>query len=253
MLELNFLLNEINETTDDSTIDKKILELSILLIQHSDYAKKRSSLIYFTGVLGYNIEWKQWRQPSEYTTILAGIQFCIRVIMLESAIPKDIRDGIDENSLETPVQMFCKVRDRWLVDGEGIISWVISNNSETPFGYIHRLLNYGMIAKQNMTTRSQIRWSADMSTLYFDGRAVKMNEWKEFAIELISVAEGILSQRLLFREDRGLPEIDLNVIDDPSNHEAGHYFVLDEADAWKKGWTGMIQNLRKSKCLEKLV
>jgi len=66
-------------------------------------------------------------------------------------------------------------------------------------------------------------------------------------------AEGILSQRLLFREDRDLPEIDLNVIDDPSNHEAGHYFILDEADTWKKGWTGMIQNLRKSKCLEKLV
>jgi len=58
LLELNLLLNEINDTTDDAEIDQKILELSILLIQHSDYAKKRSSLIYFTGVLSYNIEWK---------------------------------------------------------------------------------------------------------------------------------------------------------------------------------------------------
>ena len=253
LLELNLLLNEINETTDDTEIDKKILQLSILLIQHSDYAKERSSLIYFTGVLGYNIEWKQWRQPSEYTTILAGIQFCIRVIMLDSALPKDIRDEINESSPENPVQMFRKVRDQWLVDGEGIILSVISNNSGTPFGYIHRLLNYGMIAKKNMTTRSRIRWSADKSTLYFDGRALKMNEWKEFANELISSAEEILSHRLLFLEDGSLPEVDLNVVDDPSNHEGGHYFVLDEADAWKKGWRAVIKNLRKSEHLEKVV
>src|SRR5437667_9311422 len=173
--------------------------------------------------------------------------------MLDSALPKDIRDEINESSPENPVQMFCKVRDQWLVDGEGIITSVICNNSGTPFGYIHRLLNYGMIAKKNMTTHSRIRWSADKSTLYFDGRALKMNEWKQFAKELISSAEEILSQRLLFLEDGSLPQVDLNVIDDPSNHEAGHYFVLDEAGAWTKGWTAMIKNLRKSKRLEKIV
>src|SRR5438876_3054497 len=111
LLELNLLLNEINETTDDSEIDKKIFELSVLLIQHSDYAKERSSLIYFTGVLGYNLEWKQWRQPLQYTTILAGIQFCIRVIMLEASLPTEMRDNFNETSLENPVQAFRKVRD----------------------------------------------------------------------------------------------------------------------------------------------
>src|SRR5436309_9802051 len=158
LLEINSMLYE---TEDELEIQAKILELSILLIQHSDYAKQRSSLIYFTGVLGYNVQWKQWRQPSEYTTILAGIQFCIHVIMLESTLPKDIRDGFNESSPENPVQVFRKVRDQWLVDGEGFIPSVISNNSGTPFGYIHRLLNYGMIAKKNMTTRSRIRWSAN--------------------------------------------------------------------------------------------
>ena len=45
LLKLNLLLNEINETTDDTEIDKQILELSVLLIQHSDYTKECSSLI----------------------------------------------------------------------------------------------------------------------------------------------------------------------------------------------------------------
>jgi hypothetical protein len=117
LLELNSL---IFETDVDSEIEKKIFELSVLLIQHSDYAKERSSLIYFTGVMGYNVEWKQWRQPLEYTTILAGLQFCIRVLMLEFSLPTEKRDNFNETSLENPVQVFRKVRDQWLVDGEGM-------------------------------------------------------------------------------------------------------------------------------------
>ena len=49
------------ETDDELEIQAKILDLSILLIQQSDYAKERSSLIYFTGILGYNLDWKHWR------------------------------------------------------------------------------------------------------------------------------------------------------------------------------------------------
>ena len=126
-------------------------------MQHSDYAKECSSLIYSTGVLVYNIEWKQWCQPSEYTMILGGIQFCIRVIILECVLLISIWDGIKESSPENTIQMFCKVREQWLVDGEGIILSVISNNSGAPFGYIDRLLNYDMAAKKNMTTHRQIR------------------------------------------------------------------------------------------------
>src|SRR5205809_1529274 len=113
-------INVTDETNNNSKIEKKILEQYILLIQHSDYAKERSSLVYFMGVLGYNVEWKQWRQPLEYMTILAGIQFCMRVIMLEAALLRIARDGINETSPENPVELFRKVRDKWLIDGEGI-------------------------------------------------------------------------------------------------------------------------------------
>ena len=116
LLELNSMLYE---TDDDLEIQAKIQDLSILLIQHSDYTKERSSLIYFTGILGYNLEWKQWQQPREYTTILAGIQFCIRVITLEVALPTNMRASFSEISPENPIQVMRKVQDIWLVDGEG--------------------------------------------------------------------------------------------------------------------------------------
>jgi hypothetical protein len=232
---------ELDGIIEDQIIDQKVLELSVLLIQHSDYATQRSSLVYFCGVLGFNVEWKQWRQPQDYTTILAGIQWCIRVFMLETSLPMEKRDDYTEESIVNPVDMFRAVRDTWLVDGEG-----------TPFGYIHRLLNYGMQAAKNTTTRSRVRWSADSKTLYFDGRALKLELWIEFVQGLLETVEGLLSQQL-FMEDGELPAINLNVMDDPSNHDAGHYWVLDEENAWQKARSRVAQCLKTSDRWDRLV
>jgi hypothetical protein len=106
------------ENGDKEELYDLILSLSVALICHSDYARERSSLIYYSGVRGYNVEYKQWRQPQDYTTILAGVQFCIRIIMLERALPRVERDAFDENSVMNPVEQFCLVRNKWLIDGE---------------------------------------------------------------------------------------------------------------------------------------
>ena len=107
-------------TEDQSTeLDKALLELSVSFICHSDYTKAPSSLIYYTGIRGYNVDYKQWRKPQDYTTILAGIQFCIRIIMLEHALPRESRNAFTEDSPVTPVMKFRKVR-HWLIDGGGI-------------------------------------------------------------------------------------------------------------------------------------
>ena len=97
-----------------------VFQLSVALICHSDYTKQSSSLIYYTGIRGYNVDYKQWRPPQDYTTILAGIQFCIRIIMLEHALPIATRDEFTENSILTPIDQFCQIRNKWLIDGSGI-------------------------------------------------------------------------------------------------------------------------------------
>src|SRR6202047_3503145 len=117
--------------------------------------------------------------------------------------------------------------------------------TDTPFGRIHRTLNYGIAASQDSTTRSRVRWSADSKTLYFDGRALKLELWIEFVQELLETVEGLLSAQL-FMEDGELPAIDLNVMDDPSNHDAGHYWVLDEENAWQKARSRVVQCLKTS-------
>ena len=91
------------------------------------------------------------------------------------------------------------------------------------------------------------------STLYFDGRALRINDWIQFLKDLLSAAEDILSKKLMFRNDGGIPEVNLNVTDDPSNHEAGHYFVLDGQDALKNSRSRMMENLRNSAHWKKII
>ena len=101
-----------NRYTEDQVLqlEQALFNLSVSLICHSDYAKEPSSLIYYTGIRGYNVDYKQWRKPQDYTTILAGVQFCIRIIMLEYALPTDSRDEFTEYSALTPVMKFREIR-----------------------------------------------------------------------------------------------------------------------------------------------
>ena len=50
-----------------------------------------------------------------------GFNSVKRVIMLEGALPRISRDEIDETSPQNPVELFRKVRDKWLIDGESNI------------------------------------------------------------------------------------------------------------------------------------
>lgn len=118
---------------------------------------------------------------------------------------------------------------------------------DTPFGRIHRTLNYGIAASRDTTTRSRIRWSADNKTLYFDGRALVLKDLVEFIHELLNIAEVTMAKHLLFQVDGDIPEFDLNVTDNPSKHDAGYYFGLRESDAWNKARVRMLQRIRKAK------
>ena len=123
-------------------------------LKHSDFAVRKSSLIYFSGILGFNIHLHQWFDASSYTQVLTGLQFCIRVMLLEHALPLNQRNNF-RGVNPTPLERFRHIHDPYLVEG-----------GEYPFNYIHKLLNYGMQASKNFTTRSQIRWSKDNKLMF---------------------------------------------------------------------------------------
>ena len=83
--------------------------------------------------------------------------------------------------------------------------------------------------------------------MYFDGRALKMKQLVTFIHELLKRAEEIMSNHLLFQCDGEIPEFDLSVIDNPSMHDSGYYFGLQQTDAWNKARTRMIQRIQAAK------
>jgi hypothetical protein len=161
------------EDVSNEELDRKVLAASLLFIKHSNFVKQRSALLYFTDVIGYHLGWKRWRGLDDYTQILAGIQWVMRMVVLESAIPKDERDNWFELHEDDPLQCFNSSHHKYLVEGEAY-----------PYDQIHTLLNYGMKASINVTTRSRVSWSNDRKILYLDGRPLKMKAWKRLCVLL---------------------------------------------------------------------
>jgi hypothetical protein len=57
-----------------------------------------------------------------------------------------------------------------------------------------------------------------------------LKELVEFIHELLNIAEGIMAKHLLFQADEDISEFDLEIMDNPSKHDAEYYFVLQESD-----------------------
>jgi hypothetical protein len=79
--------NALEKDSDAEDIQVKIQDLSVALIRHMDWNPQKSSLLYFSDILGFDINDHRWKKPHEYTPTLAAILFCMRVIMLEHALP----------------------------------------------------------------------------------------------------------------------------------------------------------------------
>lgn len=174
-----------------------------------------------------------------YTQILAGLQFCIRVIVLEHALPQNQRDNFSTTG-RNPLERFQAFHRLYLVEGK-----------EYPFNYIHKLLNYGWEASKNSTTRSRLRWSPDNTTLHYDGYDLVMSEWKEFVADLLIEAENICSTELLFESEGRLPQVMFK--DNPNARKAGDFFGTLQPGILNKGRKYICENLKRSKMKDMLL
>ena len=166
-----------SEEEDEETMDSKVLKVSALFIMHSDYTPRKSALVHFFRVLGYDVRTKRWRELNIYILILAGVQFCMRVLMLEYALPSEDRNELICMEGDDPLEVFRGVRDKWLVDGEA-----------SPFNAMHKLLQYGMRVGMAMGGRDRVLWSKDGETMYFDGRPLSVEAFRGFIHSMIEAA-----------------------------------------------------------------
>ena len=212
---------------------KQNLICSIRFIKQTVFEVGLPVLVYYSGILGFNKEGGTWRQPEHYTNILAGILWCMRVLVLEYALPTGSRDRLAQDEI-TPLQRFKLVRDEFLVE-----------ETECPFATLHTLMNYGFIVGKDAIGNTGVNWSADGEVLYIRGNEIRMTDWKRFLHELMLKAEEKLGRVLLFRADGTLPNFNLwEVEDNQALTHIGYYFGRRDEEEWTRVRKEMLQRNR---------
>jgi hypothetical protein len=79
------------------------------------------------------------------------------------------------------------------------------------------------------------------------------NNLVSFVEELLDSAEELMAIQLLFNVGKSIPEFDLGRMDDPSNHNAGHYFLFDETDGTRNACRRMMTRLQGSEQWGKMI
>jgi len=207
---------------DDDSVSDLLLDISAKLIQHSDYSKPFSPIKYVSAIMGYSLAEGRWLVPQEYTPILARFLFCMQVLGLEYSVPTHKRNGFIITQEKTPESQLNAFRNTWLVE-----------NKATPFNYLHKMLNYGMVAGKDGYGSNWIRIDAANENLFFKGERLVLFKLKEFQHYTLRKAEALLSM-LLFSTGNTVEDINPYqfVHEDFSNGEAD-YFFADVVDDWR--------------------
>jgi hypothetical protein len=111
-------------------------------------------LIQFLAVLGIDGEIGRSRTAKNYSFMLAGVVYCVRVLGLEKLLPMRQRNDQTEDDR----QKFIEMREKYLADG-----------SFSPMSEMINLLAMGKYIGLNAGNSGNAYWSKDKKTYYLNG------------------------------------------------------------------------------------
>lgn len=151
------LLTSKDRSVTDGARIRKMAEVYHSFIFHKVGGKQFSSgLIHFLAVLGIDEDNNRLRRAVDYSYMLAGMVYNIRVLGAELLLPAAKREQqIDDLDGR---EAFLEQRRRFLADGTG-----------TPMSIMISLLAYGKYVAMNTGNTGSVTWSRDKQTLYFRG------------------------------------------------------------------------------------
>ncbi|KAH5441620.1 hypothetical protein HBI60_255780 [Parastagonospora nodorum] len=173
-------LNLDNESTQ---IQKLIKLLGAFIFQHISGNQFSSGLVHFLAILGINSHTHRLRRAEDYSGILAGMVYCLRVIAVEAILPSATR----EQQGQTEREFFHQQRENYLVDG-----------SYSPFSIMISLLAYAKHIAFNKSNEADTLWSQDYTILYFRGRPLVIERFKSMVLGLVEAGQNNLWEDLMF-------------------------------------------------------
>jgi Orsellinic acid/F9775 biosynthesis cluster protein D len=150
----------------------------------------KTPLLHFCGVLG--IDWKQsrFRDPGNFTPLLAGIMWVGRLLLLEYALPAE-----RYSMLGWPSREYYNDH-QWRL--ESLRREFMLEGCLTPLGNMVGLMAYGKYITKQLGRLGVVTWDADGEGLQIKDTRVTMVGFKSYVQDIISEAQDIVYKDLLF-------------------------------------------------------
>ena len=225
------LLQSIELSDNEATQLEALLEfVKSFIFQRMWQDPYESGIVHFLAVLGIDEELGRLRAANDYSYMLAGMVYIVRVIGVEALLPSDKRQEQDE----AEVTEFLKQRKEYLADGSyGPMSWMIS------------MLAYGKHITLEHGNAGMIDWpSEEVMTLH--GQRIYMAKFKAMVGDVISQAEHILWEELMWcgRKERFNIQLD-EVEDDVTFARRGFSFTSRPENKLDKGQDWMLEQMMR--------
>ena len=219
-------------------LDEEPAQLDILLkligsfiFQNLDQELFESPLIHFLAILGIDEQMNRLRDANNYSFMLAGVVYCVRVMAAEILLPMAERK--DQGEAER--KHFLRERKLYLADG-----------SYSPMSTMISLLAYGKYVAFNTSNAGSTQWSADKKILYFHGRPIIIQRFLKMTGLVMDEAEKMLWDELMWtgKEDRFIVPLD-KIVDDVTFTKRGISFASRPSNGFNDGIKWMLNQMGK--------
>ncbi len=165
---------------DDRTLVLRMLSLlESFIFQTVGNEPFRSPLVHFLAVLGIDEQMGRLRTADNYSFMLAGVVYCVRVLGVEILLPSSQR----KHQGEAEREYFLQQRQKFLTDG-----------SYSAMSTMINLLAYSKYITLNKSNEDSVQWSADQRVLYLHGRLIVISRFRRMVQDAITEAEQLLWQ-----------------------------------------------------------
>ena len=183
--------SEASEGKVDPRLINEVMNLSqLMLIQDtSQISLYESPLMHYLAVRGIDVEAEAFRPSFWYTSILAGVLWMARLIMLEVAVPLEAWPtlGLEgKATIPSIPQRVRTIREKHLVEG-----------SYSAVSSILAQLAMGKKYNRTHESPSNIHWSEDSQTIHYGGMPIPLAKVRTMGQQMVAQL-GAMLQKLAF-------------------------------------------------------
>jgi hypothetical protein len=202
----------------DEYLTDLVLRLAYFLgtEEYEDGRSISTLLIYFSSVLGISVDGTTLERPLNYTPKLSAIIHCIRLILLESTLPRFAHShiGWDARPRRGQLEVLNKLRVEKMCLG-----------SQAPMGELLSLRSYGRAFSHSEGPSFRVHWSDDGQEVFWEKHRLTMSQFRRISGVVLEDAR-VYCKRLLY--DWQPPCELMKVKDRLSSVAKGYSFVSDQ-------------------------